>query len=133
MAMRFDPSSGGLAPFQIVSSLPDGFVGASRGAEIEVSADGRFVYASNRGHDSVAVFAIDKTNGRLTPVEWRPSGGKTPRFLALSPDGRFLFAANEESDTIVPFAVERDGGRLSPAGEPIKVGSPVCIVFRGLA
>lgn len=132
-AMRFDPASGALTPFQIVSSLPDSFVGNSRGAEIEVSADGRFVYASNRGHDSLAVFAVDPANGRLSPVEWRASGGKTPRFFAISPDGRFVFAANEESDTIAPFAVGRETGRLSPAGERIKVGSPVCIVFRARA
>ncbi|WP_454762279.1 lactonase family protein [Caulobacter segnis] len=129
-AMRFDPAKGALTPFQVMSSLPDSFVGHSRGAEIEVCADGRYVYVSNRGHDSLAVFAIDAANGRLSPVEWRASGGKTPRFFALSPDGRFLFAANEDSDTIAPFTVGGETGRLSPASERIKVGSPVCILFR---
>ncbi len=132
-ALRFDPASGALTPFQIVSSLPDSFVGASRGAEIEVSADGRFVYASNRGHDSLAVFAIDPADGRLSPIEWRASGGKTPRFFALAPDRQFLFAASEDSDLIMPFAVHRKSGRLTPSGPPVKVGSPVCIVFRGQA
>lgn len=132
-ALTFDPKTGALTPFQIVSSLPDTFVGDSRGAELQVSADGRFVYVSNRGHDSIGVFAIDAANGRMTPIEWRPSGGKTPRFFALSPDGRFLFVANEESDTIVTFAVDRASGRLTPSGSPVKVGSPVCIVFRAAA
>src|SRR5262249_15821096 len=107
-AYRFDPANGALTPFQVLSAVPDTYTGDSRAAEIAVSADGRFVYASNRGHDSIATFAIDAASGRLAPVGWTTTGGKTPRFFALSPAGRFLFAANEDSDTVSIFA--RDAG-----------------------
>jgi 6-phosphogluconolactonase (cycloisomerase 2 family) len=128
-AFRFDPGNGALAAFQVVSSLPDSFTGDSRASEIQVSSDGRFVYASNRGSDTVGVFAVDRRSGRLTPRAWQGGGGKTPRYFALSPDGRVLFAANEDSDTIQALAVAGDGG-LGPAAQVAQVGSPTCIVFR---
>ncbi len=127
-AYHFDPAAGRLAPFQLVPTLPDTFVGNSRAAEVAVSRDGRFLYASNRGHDSVVAFSIDQNDGRLTPAGWTSSQGKTPRFFALDPAGRFLFVANEDSDSIVPFRV--DHGNLSPAGAAVHSGSPVCIVWR---
>jgi len=130
MACHFDTARGALAPFQIVPSLPDTFIGHSRAAEIAVSADGRFVYASNRGHDSLAVYAVDIASGRLTPIQWVPSGGRTPRFFALGPSGDMLYAANEEDDTITGFLVERATGRLLPMGAVASTGSPVCILFR---
>ncbi|MBL8642773.1 MAG: lactonase family protein [Rhodospirillaceae bacterium] len=130
VACRFDAATGALAPFQLVSSLPDTFTGNSRAAEIEVSPDGRFVYASNRGFDSIGVYAIDAKTGRVTPVGWQPSGGKTPRFFALDPAGNFLFAANEDSDAIVSFAIDKQRGLLKPTGETVATGSPVCIVFK---
>lgn len=126
---RFDPATGDIRPFQIVSALPDSFTGNSRGSEIAVSADGRFVYASNRGHDSVATFAIDNVSGRLTAVDWVPSLGKTPRFFALSPDGGALFVANEEGHNIVRYSVDRQSGRLSKAAVVTETGSPTCILF----
>lgn len=128
-AYRFDPATGALTPFQVVSSLPDTYVGNSRGSEIAVSPDGRFVYASNRGYDSVAVFAVDAPSGRLTPVEWVPSLGKTPRFFAFDPAGKFFSVANEDSDTIVAFRVDRATGKITATGDEVKTGSPVCIVF----
>jgi 6-phosphogluconolactonase len=91
---RYDPGTGRLAPFQIVPSLPESFTGNSRASEIAVSADGRFVYASNRGFDSVAVFSVDPANSWLTAVDFPRSGGKTPRFFALDPTGRFMYVAN---------------------------------------
>ena len=126
---RFDPASGRLTPFQIVTTLPDTFVGDSRASEIALSHDGSFLYASNRGHDSVATFAVDPTTGRLIPRGWTDTLGKTPRFFALEPAGRFLFIANEDSDRIVPFRIDGPGGRLLAVGEPVGTGSPVCIVF----
>ena len=99
------------------------------GAEIAVAPSGRFVYASNRGHDSIAVFAVGAADGTLTPVEWQPTGGHTPRTFALSPDGRYLYAANQDSDSIVTLAVDQAAGRLRPAGQTIATGSPACIVF----
>jgi 6-phosphogluconolactonase (cycloisomerase 2 family) len=125
-AHRFDQATGKLSPFQIVSTLPDTFVGDSRASEIDLSQDGRLLYVSNRGHDSVATFGIDQTTGRVTARSWTDSQGKTPRFFAMEPSGRWLFVADEDSDRIVPFVA---GSPLLPAGEPVVTGSPVCIVF----
>jgi 6-phosphogluconolactonase len=126
---HFDPGNGALAPFQVVSAVPDTFTGNSRAAEIAVSADGRYVYASNRGNDSIATFAVDAASGRLTPSGWTLSGGKTPRFFALGVSDRFLFAANEDSDTVTMFSRAGDG-RLIATDNAVRVGSPVCILLR---
>jgi 6-phosphogluconolactonase (cycloisomerase 2 family) len=128
-AHHFDPKTGRLYPFQVVSTLPDTFVGNSTAAEVAVSHDGRFLYASNRGHDSIVSFAINRTDGRLTAAGWVDSQGQTPRFFALHPAGGSLFVANEESDSIVPFRVDARNGGLSPTGAAVRNGSPVCIVF----
>jgi 6-phosphogluconolactonase (cycloisomerase 2 family) len=125
-AHRFDQATGKLTPFQIVSTLPDTFVGDSRASEIDMSHDGKILYVSNRGHDSIATFGIDPTTGRVTALDWADSRGKTPRFFAMEPSGRRLFVADEDSDRIVPFGA---GGQLLPAGDPVATGSPVCIVF----
>jgi len=129
VAYRFDPATGALRPFQLVSALPDSFTGNSRGSEIAVSADGRFVYASNRGYDSVALFATDSASGRLTARGWVPSGGKTPRFFALADDGAHLFVANEESSNIVRLTVDASRGTLSDPAVVAETGSPTSIVF----
>jgi 6-phosphogluconolactonase len=128
-ACHFDSTTGRLTPFQVVPTLPDTFVGNSRAAEVAVARDARFLYASNRGHDSIAAFAINQNDGRLTSAGWTPSQGRTPRFFALDPAGHFLFVANEESDSIVPFRVDEQDGGLTPAGAAVRNGSPVCIVF----
>ncbi len=127
---HLDAASGALQPQQVLSALPERFTANSRAAEIEVSADGRFVYASNRGCDSLAVFAVD-AKGLLRLQGAAPSGGRTPRFFALAPGGRHLYALNEDSDTIVRFAVDAASGALVAEGEPVPCGSPVCMVFRG--
>jgi 6-phosphogluconolactonase (cycloisomerase 2 family) len=129
-AYRFDPVNGTLAPFQVLPAVPDSYTGNSRAAEIAVSTDGRFVYASNRGHDSIATFALDAASGRLAPLGWTTSGGKTPRFFALGPSDRFLFAANEDSDTVSIFARDARNGTLTATGRMVQVGSPVCILFK---
>ncbi|TWI63324.1 6-phosphogluconolactonase (cycloisomerase 2 family) [Bradyrhizobium huanghuaihaiense] len=129
-AYHFDAATGALAPFQIVSAVPDTYAGNSRAAEITVSADGRFVYASNRGDDSIAAFAIEPASGRLSPIGWTPSGGKTPRFFALASSDEFLFAANEDTDTIKLFKRDGASGRLVATEQAVQVGSPVCILFR---
>lgn len=126
---RFDARTGALQPFQLLSALPDTFAGNSRASGIQIDAHGRFLYASNRGYDSVAVFAIDATSGRLTFQGAQPTGGKTPRFFALSPNGRFMFALNEDSDSIVTLAVDPNNGTLSATGAQVRSGSPVCMVF----
>ncbi|CCE10835.1 putative 3-carboxymuconate cyclase protein [Bradyrhizobium sp. STM 3843] len=129
-AYHFDLATGALSPFQIVSAVPDAYTANSRAAEIAVSADGRFVYASNRGDDSIAILAVDQASGRLSPVGWTASGGKTPRFFALALSDKFVFAANEDTDTINSFKRDAVTGRLVTTGEAINVGSPVCILFR---
>jgi 6-phosphogluconolactonase len=120
---------GYLRSLQTLPSLPEHYTGDNTAAEIAVSADGRFVYCSNRGHDSIAVFATDETTGWLTLVGGTPSGGRVPRFFALDPTGRFLYAANEQSDKIVPFRIDAAKGTLASAGAPIEVASPVSIAF----
>lgn len=130
MACRFDAGSGALTPFQILSALPDSFVGNSRAAEIAVSATGRHVYVSNRGHDSIAVFAVEQSTGRLIAAGWHPIGGRTPRFFAFSPAEDVLFVANEDSDAIVGFRADPDTGSLALLGTAARTGSPVCILFK---
>lgn len=126
---RFDPTNGSLKPLQVLPSLPSTFTGNSRASEIEVDRSGRFLYASNRGYDSVAAFSIDQGTGLLSPVEFMPTDGKTPRFFTLTPNERFLFALNEDSDTIISMAVDRKKGALSKTGFSVSTGSPVCMVF----
>ncbi|RSC27033.1 lactonase family protein [Pseudomonas putida] len=126
---RFDPHNGALQPLQILPSLPSSYTGNSRASEIEIDCSGRFVYASNRGYDSLAVYAVDVASGLLSLIEVQPSGGNTPRFFALTPNQRFLFALNEDSDSIVSFAVDPEQGRLRQTGFSVSTGSPVCMVF----
>jgi 6-phosphogluconolactonase (cycloisomerase 2 family) len=127
---QWDTARGHLRPVQILPSLPPDFTGENTASEIAVSPDGRFVYGSNRGHDSIAAFAADPATGLLTPVAWTPSRGRNPRFITLDPAGQFLYAANEQSDSIVPF--RNAGGRLTAAGDLIHNSSPVTIAFATL-
>jgi 6-phosphogluconolactonase len=131
-AYRFDTGTGKLTPFQALTTLPDSFVGNSRASEIAVSRDGRFLYASNRGHDSIVSFSVNQSDGRLAPVGWTDSRGKTPRFFAFDPAQGFLFVANEDGDSIIPFRVDEQHGTLRSAGDGVRSGSPVCIVFATL-
>jgi 6-phosphogluconolactonase len=127
----WDSERGTLAPLQVTTTLPDGFSGFSTTAEIAVAPDGRHVYVSNRGHDSVAIYAADASNGLLTSTGWQRTLGRGPRFIGLDPAGRFLHAANEQSDTVVTFGVDAGSGSLVPTGQVIANGSPVAIVFAG--
>lgn len=129
LSCAYDPQSGAITPRQEVSALPDTFIGFSRGSEIETSPDGQFVYVSNRGHDSLATFAVDSGTGRLSPVGWVAADGKTPRFFTLDPSIQCLFAANEDSDTIVAFSRDQRSGELSEATVVARTGSPTCILF----
>jgi 6-phosphogluconolactonase len=127
---RFDPESGSLKPLQVITTLPTDFTGNSTAAEIAVSPDGRFVYGSNRGHDSVAIYAAN-ADGLLSPVGWQSTQGGGPRFIGLDPSGHFLNAANEQGDNVVTFKVDAGSGKLTPTGQNIKNGSPVTIVYAG--
>lgn len=128
-AYRYDAGRGELAPQQILPTVPASYTGNNTGSEIAVAPSGKFVYGSNRGHDSIVAFAVDQASGLLTSLGWEPTQGKTPRFFALDPSARFLYAANEASDTIVTFRVDAQTGKLAPTGEVVKNASPVCIVF----
>jgi 6-phosphogluconolactonase (cycloisomerase 2 family) len=121
-------ATGALTPFQVLTTLPDDFCGLSRAAAIVLTRDGRTLFASNRGHDSVAIFGVDPAGGRLAARQWAPSGGRTPRDIALSPDGTMLYAANENGHGITAFEVGAEG--VSPCGRVAPTGSPVCVVFR---
>ncbi len=123
-----DRKTGALAEVDTVTTLPGGPVAGNSTAQVCVHPDGRFVYGSNRGDDSIVVHAVGK-NGRMTFVERVPTGGKTPRNFNLDPSGRFLWAANQSSDSISIFRVDGRTGRLTPHGKPVTVGSPVCVVF----
>jgi len=125
----FDGESGSLTPLQVLPTLPASFTGNSRAAAIAIDRMGRTLYASNRGHDSIATFRIDATTGLPQFVCAEPSGGRTPRFFTLSPDGKHLFALNEDSDTIVAFDVDAATGRLAAPRTVATCGSPVCMVF----
>lgn len=124
-----DLNQGTLALKQTLSALPEGYSERSDASEIEVHPGGKFLYAANRGHDSIGVFAIDRCDGTLSTIGWVPCGGKTPRFTTLSPDGRQLFSANEESDTIQVFNVDSETGMLHKTDIAIETASPTCICF----
>jgi len=130
-ACAYDTARGTGTPFQHISTLPAGFVvqDADRAAEIRVHPNGKFVYASNRGHDSIAVFAIAADTGRLSLVEIVPAGGKAPRNFALSPDGAWLVCGHQDSNTLAVFRVEATTGRLTRTGGTVSVPSPVCVLF----
>jgi 6-phosphogluconolactonase (cycloisomerase 2 family) len=123
-------ASGALEPLQIVPSIPASFTGDNTGAAIDVSPSGRFVYASNRGHDSIGIFRVDESTGVLSPVAWEPTKGATPRFIGLDPAGARLYAANQRGDTIVEFDVSQASGVLKATGRIVVAGTPVCIVWR---
>ena len=125
----YDAKAGSLTEQQTISTLPPSFTGQNSGAEIAVHTTGRFLYTSNRGHNSIAVFRIDAAKGTLTFVEAQETGGSTPRHFGIDPTGRYLFAANQASGTIVPFAIDQKSGELEPAGAPIEVPTPVCVKF----
>jgi 6-phosphogluconolactonase len=128
-AFRYDAQRGSLDSIQTISSLPDDYTGNKSGAEIAVSPDGKFVYSSNRGADSIAAFAVDRSKGTLTAAGRFPSGGKTPRNFAIDPTGKWLFAAHQDSDSIVKFRIDPKTGALTSAGETLEAGAPVCVVF----
>jgi 6-phosphogluconolactonase len=128
-AFAYDAKRGALTELQTVSTLPETFAGGRSGAEVQVHPSGKFVYASNRGHDSIAVFGFNAERGQLTFLQHQETQGKTPRHFALDPTGQWLLAENQDSDSVVEFRVEASTGRLSPTGQTISVGSPVCAVF----
>jgi 6-phosphogluconolactonase len=127
-AFSYSSGPGLLTEIQTITTLPAGFSGSSFCAEIAVAPNGKFLYGSNRGHDSIVVFAIDQANGKLALVEHKPTGGKWPRSFTIDPTGEFLLAANQNSGTVVVFRIERASGKLLPTGHVTEIPSPVCLV-----
>jgi 6-phosphogluconolactonase len=128
-AFSYDDAGGVLHPLQTISSLPKGFAGQNDAAEIEVHPAGKFLYASNRGHDSIAVFAIDQKQGILTPIEYVPTKGASPRNFAIDPTGELILAENEKSDNVVVFRIDPQTGCLTPTGKVLDISQPVCVKF----
>jgi len=127
-AFARNPSNGALKSIQTAPCLPANFRGLSTAAEIVIHPSGKFLYASNRGHDSVSIFSIGP-NGRLTPAGFTPTGGKTPRNIAIDPTGKWLITENQDSGTMFVFRIDQKTGKLIPTGQKVRVRAPVCAVF----
>jgi len=133
-AFSYDAKRGALKEVQTVSTLPAG-VAVEKGfstAEVFAHPNGKFLYGSNRGHDTIAVFAIDPKTGKLTAIQHAPSVVKVPRGFGIDPTGRYLIAGGQNSDNAAVFRIDGSTGKLSPTGQIVTVGSPVCVVFLAL-
>jgi len=128
-AFAYDAERGALAHLQTGSTVPPGYAEPNTSSEIQMAPSGRFVYVSNRGHDSIAIFAVDGATGRFEATGHASSRGKTPRFFALDPSGAWLFACNQNSGTIVTFAVDQSNGQLRATGDVTEVPDPSCLIF----
>lgn len=124
----YDASTGNLTEKQSINTLPDNFSERSHTADIHVSPDGKFVYGSNRGHDSIAIYAV-ANDGTLTLVGQEPTGGGNPRNFAISPDGNYLLAENQDTNNIVTFKINKEDGTLTKTGAEVSVPKPVCLKF----
>jgi 6-phosphogluconolactonase len=126
----YNASDGAMAPIQSISSLASSFHGKNTAAEVVLHPSGKFLYTSNRGDDnSIAVFAVDPKKGTLTPIEFVPTGGKTPRNFAIDPTGKWLLAANQDSNNVVKFRIDTQSGRLTSSEKSIEVKSPTIVDF----
>ena len=125
---QHDAAAGTLKEIQTIPTLPEGFTGQNSTAEIFIHPNGKFVYGSNRGHDSIVVYSIGE-NGHLTLVDHTSTQGKHPRNFAIDPSGKFLLVANQNTDNIVSFRIDSATGKLTPTGHTAQLGAPVCIVF----
>ena len=129
ITMKFDEKGCTFSPFHTMSALPEGFSGSSASAAVRVHPSGKFLYASNRGHDSVSWFVIDGNTGEPTPAGWESTRGRTPRDFTISPDGRFLLAANQDSDSVVTFRVDERTGSLEYL-RSVDIASPACLYLK---
>ncbi len=127
--LSYDYASGSLRAVQSVSALPEGWSGSTIAADLHVLPSGRYLYSSNRGHDSITVFYIEEHSGTLRAVGHAPTG-KTPRSFAVDPTAGYLVVANQESDTVGSYRIDQESGKLTPTGSEIAVPSPTCVLFR---
>lgn len=128
----YHATDGALALLQTISTLPPDFSGKTTAGEIVIHPSGRFLYASNRGNDTIAVFAVDDKLGTLSSIDHTPTGGKTPRSFTIDPPGKWLLAANQDSNNIVTFRIDAKSGRISPTGQPVEISAPACIELLAL-
>jgi len=134
-AFQYDADKGQLSTLQTITTLPEGVTdrkGMST-AEVVVHPSGKFLYGSNRGHHSIAAFAIDQSTGKLTAIGHQGKGIKTPRNFNIDPTGHYLLVANQDGDSVVVFKVDQATGKLEPTGSNIEVPTPVCVKFLPLA
>ncbi len=127
--LSYNNATGSLAEVHTVSALPSSFKGENTCADIHAHPSGRFVYASNRGHDSIAAFAVERSSGKIKTVQHQSTLGKSPRNFAIDPTGQFLLAANQRSNSIVVMRINQNDGTLAPARDNASIPSPVCIRF----
>jgi 6-phosphogluconolactonase len=128
-SFKYESSDGSMTEVQTLSSLPPDFSEINYCADIHVHPSGKFLYGSNRGHNSIAVYGRNQETGVLNLIELVPTGGETPRNFAIAPDGNFLLVANQSTNNIVTFRIDRETGRLKPTGDSIEIPTPVCIRF----
>ena len=126
---KYDEQACSLTEIQDTSTLPKDFKGENTCAEIAISTDGKFVYGSNRGHNSIAVFSVNEKTGELSLIQHQSTLGKTPRNFIIDPTSNFLLAANQNSDSIVTVKIDKAAGKLEPTGNILEVPKPVCLVF----
>ncbi|MHB1673533.1 MAG: lactonase family protein [Acidobacteriaceae bacterium] len=127
--MNWDGAKGTLTRFQVISSLPKEHVSPNNAATVQVHPNGRFLYGSNRGDDSITAFSIDPSNGHLTQIQRISCEGKSPRHFAVAPDGKWLVIGNQDSANIVVLKCDPQTGKLASAGRQYALDSPVCVVF----
>ena len=129
ISYAWDSKKGRITELQTISTLPSDYKGTSACAEIEVHPNGKFLYATNRGHDSIAVFSIDVSPGKLTLIEHVPTQGRTPRNFSFDPTNRWLIVTNHDSDNAMVFRVDEKSGGLTPKGKPVPIFYPFCVRF----
>ena len=128
-AFAHDAATGALTELQTLPTLPQGLKRHSTCAEVQITPDGRFLYGSNRGHNSLAIYAIDPDDGTLEQVGWEPTGGRIPRNFEVHPSGRYLCAANQDTSNLVLFRIDPESGRLTRYGTEAEAGTPICVRF----
>ena len=129
IAFAYDADRGVLKPVQTITTLPDGVKPGYSTAEVQVHPSGKFLYGSNRGHHSIAAFAINQETGQLTAVGHATEKIKTPRNFGIDPTGKFVIVANQDGDSLVVFRVNQQTGQLEPTGHSVEVPTPVCVKF----
>lgn len=129
IAFQYDGEQGSLKSIQTISTLPEMFDGESTCAELQISPNGKFLYASNRGHNSIAIYTINQINGTLAVVGYESTQGETPRHFIIDPEGEFLLVANQDSDNLITLKIDAASGKLNVYNDPISVPTPVCVKF----